>query len=153
MSFPVDQKRKLRGMACQNRKEHAGGCIKMECGGTCNAADAGKWRSEQSAFLSGGDAIIVPDNDQRRRSMPKSAAQSLRGIAARIRIEQFGSPEKYDIIDGQAAGHTREELDGLVAAAADWRPKANGYAGQHLCVFNALILDQMRFQPLKFRRA
>jgi hypothetical protein len=133
MSFPVDQKRKLRGMACQNRKEHAGGCIKMECGGTCNAADAGKWRSEQSAFLSGGDAIIVPDNDQRRRSMPKSAAQSLR--------------------DGQAAGHTREELDGLVAAAADWRPKANGYAGQHLCVFNALILDQMRFQPLKFRRA
>jgi hypothetical protein len=29
-------------------------------------------------------------------------------------------------------GHTREEFDSLVEAAADWRSKGDGYAGQHL---------------------
>ena len=43
----------------------------MECGGTCNAADAGKWRSDHRAFLRGGDAIIVP------REHGESIAQSM----------------------------------------------------------------------------
>ena len=34
---------------------------------TCNNCGAGKWRAEHSAYLSGADVVILPDNDQAGR--------------------------------------------------------------------------------------
>ena len=90
---------------------------------TCNSGGAGKWKPEHSAFLRGADVVILPDNDSAGRSHAQTVAQSLDGVASRIRIIQLPDlPEKGDVVDWQAKGHAREELDTLVEAAPDWQP-------------------------------
>jgi hypothetical protein len=92
---------------------------------TCNAGGAGKWKSEHAAFLRGADVVLLPDNDARGREHVQKVAESLKGIASRIRIVTLPDlPEKDDIVDWIKAGHTREELDALVEAAADWQADA-----------------------------
>jgi hypothetical protein len=90
---------------------------------TCNAGGAGKWKSEHAAFLRGVNAVLLPDNDARGREHVQKVAENLKDIASRIRIVTLPDlPEKGDIVDWIKAGHTREELDALVEAAADWEP-------------------------------
>jgi hypothetical protein len=94
--------------------------------GTCNVSGAGKWTEAHAAHLKTADVVILPDNDDAGRKHAEAVAQSLVGIASRIRILELpGLDAKGDMVDWQKAGHTREEFDGLVAATTDWRPAEN----------------------------
>jgi len=84
---------------------------------TTNSGGAGKWKSSHSESLQDRDVIILPDNDAPGLDHAERVARSLQGVAASVRIiELTDLPEKGDISDWLAAGHTLDELDALVAA-------------------------------------
>jgi putative DNA primase/helicase len=96
---------------------------KWNIAATCNAQGAGKWTGEHAAYLKDADVLILPDYDEAGRKHAGQVAQSLTGIASRIRIVELPDlPPKGDIVDWQQAGHKREELDLLVQQAPDWQP-------------------------------
>jgi Protein of unknown function (DUF3631)/CHC2 zinc finger len=90
---------------------------------TCCAGGAKKWRAEHSAFLRGGNVVILPDNDDAGRAHMNVVAASLQGIAASIRVLKLpGLPPKGDVIDWAASGGTAERLHDLIEKAPDWLP-------------------------------
>jgi len=97
--------------------------------GTCNAGGASKrggdskWTAEHAAYLKDADVILLPDNDDAGRDHAQLVAQTLTGIASRIRLLELpGLDPKGDIVDWQK-NHTREEFDALVEQAPDWQPQ------------------------------
>ena len=101
---------------------------------TCNAGGAGKWTEAHASFLKDADMVILPDNDAAGRNKhAQQVAESLTEIASRIRILELpGLPEKGDIVDWKAQGHTREEFNSLVQSAPDWHaeePHKNDTSG------------------------
>ncbi len=90
---------------------------------TCNAMGAGKWRSCHAEPLMGRHVVVLPDNDKAGREHAQDVARSLHGKATSIKIIALpGLPEKGDISDWLDAGHTKDELLELAAAAAEWEP-------------------------------
>ena len=93
---------------------------------TCNSGGAGKWNSqsiELSPHFQGKDVVILPDNDEPGRKHALQVAQAIHGIAASVKIVELPDlPEKGDVSDWLDAGHTREELLGIVEAAVLWMP-------------------------------
>ncbi len=78
---------------------------------TCNAGGAGKWLPKYSDTLRGKDCFILPDNDEPGRQHAQKVAESLRGKARSIKIVELPNlPEKNDVSDWLAAGHTKNEL-------------------------------------------
>lgn len=85
---------------------------------TCNVGGAGKWHKEYSQHLQGRAVVILPDNDQAGRDHAADVAKKLAGIAASVRIVELpGLPEKGDVSDWLAAGHTLADLDALTREA------------------------------------
>ncbi len=83
---------------------------------TC-AMGAGKWRDEYNDSLAGRPVIVIPDNDQPGREHAEQVAQSLRGIAASVKVVELpGLPPKGDVSDWLESGHTGSELWGLIEA-------------------------------------
>jgi hypothetical protein len=92
---------------------------------TCNAGGAKKWKAEHAAFLKDADVVLVPDRDDVGWQHVNMVGASLAGIAKRVRILVLpGLRPKGDIINWAADGHTREELDALIAQAPEWQPPA-----------------------------
>jgi hypothetical protein len=92
---------------------------------TCNAGGAKKWRRELTPYLSGADVVLIPDNDAAGREHANDVGFALEKVAARVRIVDLsGLPEKGDVSDWFAAGHTADELSQLIAAAPKWEPRA-----------------------------
>ena len=92
---------------------------------TCNSGGAKKWWAQHAAFLRGVDVIIVPDNDSAGREHARTVAESLHGIASRVRVVWLpGLAEKGDILDCQADGHTRKDFIALVKATEDCKPQS-----------------------------
>jgi hypothetical protein len=127
----------LEAVAGERRIFIVEGEAKVDClatwniAATCNAAGAGKWTADHAKHLRGADVVILPDNDDKGRQHAETVARTLQGIAARVRILELpGLPDKGDIIDWAAAGHTREELDALVEKAPEWRPTQEEETGQ-----------------------
>ncbi len=90
---------------------------------TCNPMGAGKWRDEFSPWLAGRPVVILPDNDDPGRRHAEQVARSVSPHAASVKVVELpGLPEKGDVIDWLAAGHTAEELLELVAAWPEWEP-------------------------------
>lgn len=88
---------------------------------TTNPMGAGKWLKQYNASLKGRRVVILPDNDQAGREHAKKVAASVATVASSVKtIELPGLPPKGDVSDWLAVGGTAEELDLLVAAAADW---------------------------------
>ena len=98
---------------------------------TCNAHGASepdkkpKWYRAHSEQLRGADVIVIPDNDPAGRYHADTTASLSRGIAQRIRLLDLAKhwpaiPTGGDVSDWLAAGHTREELDALIALAPEW---------------------------------
>jgi hypothetical protein len=93
---------------------------------TCNVGGAGKWNAEFATYFRGRRVIILPDNDPPdsqtgRRPGQEHAVKvfsNLKPVAQSVRILDLPDlPEKGDIVDWQAAGHTLAELLELVAKA------------------------------------
>ena len=92
---------------------------------TCNAGGANKWRRELAPHLRGADVVLIPDNDDAGRSHMNQVGQSLMALASSIRILELSDlPEKGDVSDWFAAGHTADELASLIAQAPQWRLRA-----------------------------
>ncbi|MDQ6869183.1 MAG: AAA family ATPase [Pseudomonadota bacterium] len=91
---------------------------------TCNSGGAQKWRAEHSAYLSGADVVILPDNDQAGRSHVDAVAVSLSEVGAIVRVLDLPDlPPKGDVIDWAAAGGTAEQLHALIEnEAGPWEP-------------------------------
>jgi hypothetical protein len=88
---------------------------------TCCAEGAGKWTSEHAVYLRDADVVILPDNDDTGQKHAEAVAQSLQGLAKRVRIVELPElPPKGDIVDWQHAGHTREEFLELADQASEW---------------------------------
>ena len=90
---------------------------------TCCAGGAKKWRAEHAAHLRSANVVILPDNDDAGREHMNVVANSLRGIAASIRVLELPDlPPKGDIIDWVANGGTVERLHNLIEDAPHWLP-------------------------------
>jgi hypothetical protein len=94
-----------------------------------------KWTAAQSEQLRGASLVIFNDNDAAGYAHADEAARLSIGIAARVRRLDLkphwpNMPEKADISDWLPLGHTREELDALMAGAADYEARGiqNGRA-------------------------
>jgi hypothetical protein len=77
------------------------------------------WKSAFAQDYEGANEVwIIPDNDEEGRTYAQQVAQDLAGIVPTIKIVDLpGLPEKGDLTDWLDAGHTKEELLELIAAA------------------------------------
>ena len=92
---------------------------------TTNPMGAGKWRPEYAEALRGRHVVGLPDNDPPGAAHGAQVAQSLRGIAASVKVVLLpGLPPKGDVSDWLAGGHPVEELRALIEAAPEWTPQA-----------------------------
>jgi hypothetical protein len=91
---------------------------------TCNSGGAQKWRPRHSAYLSGADIVILPDNDQAGRLHLDAVAVSLSEVGASVRVLDLPwLPPKGDVIDWAASGGTAEQLHALIENnARPWVP-------------------------------
>lgn len=91
---------------------------------TCNVGGVGKWKDEYTVYLKDRCVAIVPDNDAKGRQHSQEIAASCHGVASVRVVELPGVPEKGDVSDWLAAGHTVAELVALAKAAPNWEPPA-----------------------------
>jgi putative DNA primase/helicase len=92
---------------------------------TCNAGGSGKWTAEHSECLRGARVVILPDHDEPGQKHAREVAESLRGIAAEVRVLELpGLAPKGDVSDWLDAGGTVEALKELARAAPLWTPDA-----------------------------
>jgi hypothetical protein len=90
---------------------------------TCNAMGAGKWLTTYSETLRGADVVILPDNDHPGRAHAQQVAASLASVANSIKIVDLpGLPDKGDVSDWLAYGHTADELQQLTEKAPQHQP-------------------------------
>jgi hypothetical protein len=91
--------------------------------GTKNPSGAGKWKSDYNEYLRDRHVVILSDNDSAGHEHADQVARSLMGVAASVKIIKLpGLPEKGDVSDWVAAGHTKEELLQLIEQASPLRP-------------------------------
>src|SRR5262245_16209575 len=100
---------------------------------TCNAHGAAdpsknqkpKWTLAHSEQLRGARLVVFNDNDAAGYAHAEATCKLSLGIAKRVRrldlkLHWPDMPEKADVSDWLARGHTREELDALRAQAPDY---------------------------------
>jgi RecA-family ATPase len=112
---------------------------------TCNSQGANqpgkrpKWTIEHSKQLADADLVVLGDHDLAGYAHQDVTCQLSLGIAKRVRILRLAEhwpdcPTGGDVSDWFDAGHTREQLDELIARAPDYKPKddlgTNGDADQ-----------------------
>ena len=85
---------------------------------TCNPWGARKWRDEYSRYLEDATVVILPDNDRTGRNHAREVAESLCGVAEKVKIVELpGLPEKGDVANWLEQGGTREDLEQLINEA------------------------------------
>ena len=98
---------------------------------TTNSGGAGKWKTTHSVQLRDRDVVILPDNDAPGRDHAVKVKQYLRGVAASVCVVELPDlPAKGDVSDWLDAGHTVDELLGLVEAAGEAAPGSEGEVGR-----------------------
>ncbi|WP_245578086.1 phage/plasmid primase, P4 family [Alicyclobacillus herbarius] len=83
---------------------------------TTNPCGAGSWPKDKAfnRYFEGADVIIIPDNDLPGRMHANEVAQTLKGIAKRIRVLTLpGLPEKGDVTDWVNLGNDITLLERL----------------------------------------
>jgi putative DNA primase/helicase len=88
-----------------------------------------KWYREHSEQLRGADIVVLNDNDPPGYAHADATCRTSMGIVARVRRLDLKPhwpecPKGGDISDWLDAGHSREDLDALIAAAPDYQPKS-----------------------------
>lgn len=98
---------------------------------TCNAHGASepgkrpKWTSAHSEQLHGADIVVFNDNDAAGYEHADATCKLSLGLAKRVRRLDLAPhwpnmPKGADVSDWLALGHTRAELDALIAGAPDY---------------------------------
>lgn len=88
---------------------------------TCNFDGASKsnqkpkWKKSYNRFFSGANVVLIPDKDAPGIAHMNNIAENIISVAKSIKIVNLSDvPEKGDISDYIAAGHTKEELEDLI---------------------------------------
>ena len=85
---------------------------------TTNPGGADGWKAEYANALRGADVVKLSDNDAAGLRHTGEVVRSLLPVARRVRVVGFPElPEKGDISDWIALGHSREDLERLVEAS------------------------------------
>jgi RecA-family ATPase len=101
---------------------------------TCNPGGAGKWHYLLNKYFEEADAVVLNDHDEAGRKHAADVAywlgSSIGGAAKRIRMLDLAKhwsdmPDKADVSDWLTAGHSREQLDQLIANAPDYQEPSN----------------------------
>jgi hypothetical protein len=119
-------------------------------GGASEPGKASKWRTEYSEILRGADLVVIPDHDAPGYAHAECAAKTTIGIAKRVRVLRLADhwldcPQGGDVSDWLAAGHTREELDQLVASAPECKAQTVSGRGQQQQL-NGLLSDRLVYE-------
>jgi AAA domain len=131
-------------------EKHVDALIRLGLRATCNSGGAGKWRPEYADFLRGRDVIVLPDNDEPGRKHAQTIAQSLHGVATRVRVLPLPDlGPKGDVINWLEAGGTREKLLELVEGTTNWRPPSQGSIKLDGLLSSAADLQNETFDPLR----
>jgi putative DNA primase/helicase len=94
---------------------------------TTNAGGAGKRTDEYVEALNGRNVVVLPDNDDPGRDHAIKLLSALRDGAKEVRLVELPDlPEKGDVSDWFAAGHTVAELRALVVEARHQEPELLG---------------------------
>jgi hypothetical protein len=131
---------------------------------TCNAHGASepgkkpKWAKAHSEQLHGADIVVFNDNDPAGYEHADATCKLSLGVAKRVRrldLKQHWPeiPKGGDISDWLASGHTREELDALIAAAPDYQPQTSEQASAAPVDDAAEIERLAHLVPLAYERA
>jgi putative DNA primase/helicase len=117
---------------------------------TTNAGGAGKWRNDYNDALRNRHVCILPDNDRVGREHANKIANSLRGIAATVRILDLPDlQDKGDVSDWLDAGGTIEELQRLATNT----PEALTNQNQPVSESDEKLLQRLaELSPLEYDR-
>lgn len=117
---------------------------------TTNSGGAGKIEPfEMWEPLARRSVVVVPDNDAPGRQHARAVASRLQGSTVIIRVLELpGLPDKGDVTDWIAAGHTRDELELLASAAPDWI-HGDGDDDPQRSADGAEIFNDGRFVPAR----
>jgi putative DNA primase/helicase len=98
---------------------------------TCSPGGALKWRPDYGTPLTGGDVVILTDNDDPGRAHASDVAGKLTGIAKSIRLLALPDlAEKGDVYDWVQSGGTKEALEALVAETPLYEHKPEAAAAK-----------------------
>jgi Protein of unknown function (DUF3631) len=162
-----------RVIACVEGEKDADNLWSLGIAATCNAHGASepgkrpKWTKAHSEQLAGADLVVFNDNDAAGYEHADVTCKLSVGVATRVRrldLKPHWSdiPKGGDISDWLAAGHTREDLDKLIADAPDYQLSAqarqesagNETAGNGGTIDDAAELEKLaRMTPLDYERA
>ena len=96
---------------------------------------AGKWKPEYAPYFTGRLVVVLADNDAVGKAHQQTICASVKPYAAKVKATELaGLPEKGDVSDWLAAGHTVKELLALVKASPLWAPVASEH----------VLLEEMR---------
>jgi putative DNA primase/helicase len=118
----------------------------LGCPATTNTGGAGKWKdSDSDALKSAGvqRVILIPDHDDPGREHMTRVAQSVKALGFTVvYLPLPGIKPKGDVTDWLMAGHTKQELETLVAS----RPQVLGKGSTFLDDANQHI-DRTNYDP------
>lgn len=93
---------------------------------TTNSGGSGNWPAEISSYFKDHKVAILPDNDDAGHHHVQDVAAKVAPYAAEVKIVNLpGLPDKGDVSDWLAQGHTADELVALVEAAAIYMPPSD----------------------------
>ncbi len=101
---------------CEGEKD-VEALVGLDLCATTNAGGAAqKWRAEWTEALAGKRVVVLPDNDGPGLKRCETIVRELKGSVAELLAVRVPSPYK-DVSDFLADGHTRDDLEELVAEA------------------------------------
>jgi hypothetical protein len=160
-----------RMIACVEGEKDADNLWALGIAATCNAHGAHdptkkqkpKWHRLHSEQLCGADLVVFNDNDLAGYEHADVTCRLSLGLAKRVRRLDLAPhwpnmPKGADVSDWLALGHTREELDALIASAPDYQPGAQSQResapGNGGAIDDAAELEKLaRMAPLDYERA
>jgi 5S rRNA maturation endonuclease (ribonuclease M5) len=91
---------------------------------TTNFGGAGKWSDPDSIYFAGKRVVVLADNDEPGRRHAEIVAKSVHKFATGVKVVELpGLPEKGDVSDWLANGHSTDELIAEIKKAPQWHPK------------------------------
>jgi hypothetical protein len=84
------------------------------------------WLGSYSETLSGRDVVILSDNDPAGIACAHTRAESLSGIARRVKVVLLPDlPAKGDVSDWLDVGHTRADPIQIMKKSTDWKRESD----------------------------
>jgi len=107
-------------------EKDADNLIALDIWATCNSGGAGKWteaHTQQLVAANVKQGVVLPDQDQAGALHGQTVARSCHAAGLVVKVVNLPElPEKGDVSDYLAAGHSRKDLAALVKEAPVYAP-------------------------------